>query len=88
MKTLALFSILFLAGLFVNGQTKVVKDSAGNFVPVKVERAKKPEKLTGSYFMLNDSVKLPVCVTDSGKLYVNRISKKTGNSYRQYLKVN
>jgi len=85
MKTLALFSILFFADYFAAGQTKVTKDQSGNFITVKTERAKKPEKLTGTYFVLNDSIKLPVCVTDSGKMYVNRTSKKSGKTYRQYL---
>jgi len=86
MKTLALFSILFLAVYFAAGQTKVTRDQSGNYVTLSATSGKESvKKETGKTLTLKTGEKLPVYESANGKLFVERKSKKTGNVYRQYL---
>ena len=81
MKATLLFSLLFFSVLSY-GQTKVRIDSTGNYTAV---RDTLPDRKTGRYFVLKSGESLPVYITKTGKLYVWRVSKKTGNRYKQWL---
>lgn len=82
-KLLLVAAVLFSSACFAQNAA-VTKD--GNFVAVskvKVEPVK-----TGKTFTTSDKQVYPVYQTASGKFFVIRKSKTTGNEYRQYLKVN
>ena len=94
MKTLiSFFFVLFVAVMAVNAQepvkaqagTKVTISASGDLVAVQTVRAAEPAISTGQNFVLKSGDKLPVFKTKTGRLYVNRISKKSGAEYRQYL---
>lgn len=80
--------IAVLHSLTGNGQT-IKQDSTGNYFTVQGARSSKSEgKATGKTLTLSDGQKLPVMESVNGKLYVVRVSKKTGKQYKQYLKIN
>lgn len=65
-------------------QTKVVKDSTGNYI--SITKVPGQPEATGKYFKHKDGTKYLVYKTSTGRLFVIRTSK-SGNTYRQYLKV-
>jgi hypothetical protein len=69
-----------LIGMKAGAQTKVIREPDGNFREVAT-----PPKDTGKTLTTKDGEKLPVYVTESGKYYVVRTSKKTGKTYKQYI---
>ena len=81
MKATLLFSLLFFSVLSY-GQTKVRIDSTGNYTAVKDTL---PDRKTGKYFVLKSGESLPVYINKENKLYVWRVSKKTGKRYKQWL---
>jgi hypothetical protein len=83
---LSLIAILFTLAAF--SQTTVKQDAKGNFVPVSVAKISKTDSTTGKNFTTAKGEVYPVYVSVNGKLYIIRTSKKTGNTYRQYLKLN
>lgn len=45
----------------------------------------KTEKPTGVYYQDKDGIQYLIYVSNSGSLYIKRISKKTGKEYKYYL---
>lgn len=86
MKKVILSLGLFLAISSSYSQTKVVKDSSGNFKVAKAPKKASEDKATGQTFTSSKGETYPVYVSDNGKYYVIRTSK-SGNQYRQYLSV-
>lgn len=80
---LAIASILIFA-LEGNSQ-RIALDKQGNYVQLKDTAEARP---TGKTFTTTDGIKYPVWKSAKGKYFVIRVSKKTGNKYRQYLKLN
>lgn len=64
---------------------KVTKDDKGNYIAVKA--VPEPAKATGKTFTDSKGSVYPVYESKNGKLFVLRTGK-TGNQYKQYLKVN
>jgi hypothetical protein len=85
MKKTALILSLFLASSLAFGQTKVMRDSSGNFKTISAPSKAREDKNTGSTFTAANGETYPVYESVNGKLYVIRTSKN-GNQYRQYLK--
>lgn len=88
-KPYTVLTILFLC-LFtfkLQAQTKVKTDAQGNYVTatVKGQKSGSKAKETGKYFVDKDGKKYPVMESKNGKLFIVRISKKTGNPYNQYI---
>lgn len=46
---------------------------------------KKQPVFTGRYIQASDRFTYPIMMSANGKLYIERISRKTGKSYKQYL---
>ena len=66
----------------------VVRDAKGNYTAVKgLKIGKEADKPTGNTYTDAKGIVYPVYVSDKGKVYVIRTSAKTGNQYRQYLKL-
>jgi hypothetical protein len=90
MKNLKL-KLLFLASILLAmfadsfGQT-VTQDKNGNYIQSKTVDTVKGVP-TGKTFITAKGEEYPVFKTKTGKLYVLRISKNTGNYYKQYLKI-
>lgn len=84
MKKVTLFLSLFLASSLAFSQTKVVRDSSGNFVTKTASKKATEDKQTGQTFTTSKGETYPVYESVNGKLYVIRTSKN-GNQYRQYL---
>lgn len=61
----------------------VVRDANGNFLPV--QKAKTEAQQTQYTFTTKQGEIFPVYVSENGKYYVIRVSKKTGKEYRYYL---
>jgi hypothetical protein len=85
MKNLLIIALVLLS-LGAIGQTKVIKDAQGNYTAVQVSKVKIEDKDTGKTFIDSKGNKYPVRESVNGKLYYIRVSKKTGNPYRVYLK--
>ena len=66
----------------------VTQDSAGNYITVAAaHKTGTTSQATGHFFIDRSGTKYPVYRSIHGKLYVIRTSKKTGNEYKQYLKI-
>ena len=80
MKLMILLTFLINSSL----SAQIVKDKNGNYVQSQgIERSKE----TGKTFTTNKGEKFNVYLSVNGKPYVIRKSKRTGNEYKQYLKV-
>jgi hypothetical protein len=84
-KTLIALTILF-AGITSHAQTKVKVDDKGNFIQVSNVREKTPDKPTGQTYTDSKGQEYKVYKSINDKLYIVRVSK-SGNEYKQYLKV-
>ena len=85
-KTLIAITILF-AGITSHAQTKVKQDDKGNFIQVNNNvREKTPDKPTGQTYTDSKGQEYKVYKSINDKLYIVRTSK-SGNEYKQYLKV-
>lgn len=84
-KILLVMSILFCSYSF--GQN-VVRDSKGNFVAAKTQKDTTEAKLTNYTYTDTKGQIYSVYVSNRGKYFIIRVSAKTGNSYKQYLKSN
>lgn len=82
-----IFAILIFVALGAGAQQKVTKDSSGVYKNLTVKKATTPPKQTGNYYLAPDGKKYPIYVSENGKFFVVRISKKTGKPYRQYLAI-
>lgn len=82
--------ILLLAFMLLNFTTfaqNARKGTDGNFYAIKSSKTtSKAATLTSKYYFDSKGVKYSVYVTEKGKYYVLRTSKKTGKEYKQYLK--
>ena len=77
--------LLFLA-LFSNGQTVTSKDGGKTYVSVKKTKTAKETTNTGKVYQDSKGNFYPIMKTDSS-YFVIRTSAKTGNQYKQYLKI-
>ena len=86
---LKLIFILITLFAFLTGDTQNVKQTPdGNFVAIQRDTARSNnDKLTGQYYTDTQGKKYPVYASKNGKLFVIRKSERTGNSYKQYLKL-
>lgn len=66
-------------------QTKVKENAEGNYVSIS-DSAKKADQFTGKYFINAKGEKFPVYISSKGNLYYIKVSEKSGNPYRVYLK--
>ena len=87
MKKTALILSLFLGSFSAFAQSKVVKDSSGNYVQISVRKSVSEGKLIGKTFTTSKGEQFPIYVSESGKYYVIRTAKESGNQYKQYLKI-
>ena len=85
MKQLLFSIVLLLVYITGSAQTNVKQDATGNYIAVQA-RDTVTAKPTGKTYTDSKGNTYPVYVSKNGKLFVNRISK-TGNPYRQYLKL-
>lgn len=76
----------FLALYFWASSQTVQKDSQGNYIAVKATESSEKAKDTGKTYTDTKGNVYPVYVSKNGKLFVIRTSK-TGNQYKQYLKI-
>lgn len=83
-KLITLAALLTL--YFVGNAQQVTKDKSGNYIAVKSAASDEKAKDTGKTYTDTKGNVYPVYVSKNGKLFVIRTSK-TGNQYKQYLKV-
>ena len=79
--------MLFILFLFLSisafSQIKVIqKDAKTLVIAANPKKAAKPTEWT---FVDKDGKSYPVYATEKGRYYVNKISKKTGKSYKAYI---
>lgn len=86
MKKIFLIGLLSLS-LGITAQTKVNQDKNGNYTAVQKERTKSDSTATGKTFTTSKNEVFAVYQSAQGKLFINRVSKKSGKAYRQYIKV-
>lgn len=77
-------AILFFILLSVSAIGQVKTDSNGNYFKAKKDTI---SQTTGKTYTDDKGISYPVYISAKGKLYILRISKKTGKEYKQYLKV-
>lgn len=85
-RVLLTLALAMMFSLALDAQTKVVKDSTGNYVTVTSVKKKSTSTKTGKFLTIKD-VKYPIYKGSKGGLYVIRTSKKSGKEYKQYLKI-
>jgi hypothetical protein len=86
MKKIFLIGLLSFA-LGTTAQTKVKQDKNGNFTAVQKEKIKSDSTATGKTFTTSKGEVFAVYKSAQDKLFINRVSKKSGKAYRQYIKV-
>ena len=84
MKKLIIASALFLFSSICHSQN-IVRDANGNYSQVKKEK-QLPVKTVNTFTTTTGEV-YPIYQSERGKLFIVRTSKKTGNEYKQYLKL-
>ncbi len=77
---------LVVLSLSSKAQTKVVKGADGKYHSATTSK-KNNVQATGTLYVDADSVIHTIYVTETGKYYIVRKSKKTGKEYKQYLKL-
>jgi hypothetical protein len=83
MKKLIITGLLMIAALFGFSQSPYKYYSKDSFVyQIKV---KEEPKFTGKYFVTANNEVYPIYVSSQGNYFIERISRKTGKKYRQYL---
>ena len=88
-----LFLIIFVV-LSLNAMAQNKTDNKINAVQTKdgnfkaVAKTKQQPVLTGQTYTDANGIKYPVYKSSNNKLFIVRISKKTGKKYRYYLKTN
>lgn len=85
MKQLFMVLCVLLLSATVNAQLHVKKDASGNFTTY-TRAADTTKAATGQTVTIKDTA-YPVYKSVNGKFYIIRTSNKTGNQYKQYLKV-
>lgn len=83
MKKILLTLAITLGAFTIQAQTQVKKDSTGNYVTAGRQAS---FKATGKTFKDTKGIVYDVFQSDSGHLFVNRISKG-GRAYKYYLKL-
>jgi hypothetical protein len=84
MKKVTLILSLFLASSVAFSQPRLVKNNNGDYVMQKA--VKTEDSLTGKKVISADGNEYPIYVSKNGKYYIKKVSK-TGNEYKQYLKL-
>lgn len=87
MKKVTLILTLLLAVSTGFSQTKVVRDTNGNFITQKAPKKQSEDKQTGQTYTTAKGESFPVYISEKGKYYVIRTSKESGKEYKQYLKI-
>ena len=84
MKKIIILAIALALGMAANAQS--VQRNGNNFTQV-VEKKASTSKETKTEFTYTDSKgnTYPVYLSSTGKAFVKKVSKKTGNEYKQYL---
>ena len=81
-----IFATLFVATTLTAG-AQVRRDANGNYYTSGRIRVKSDTVNTGHTYTDSKGNNYPVFRSASGKLFVPRFSKQTGDYYRQYLKL-
>lgn len=87
-KVLIVIVIMLMSAGAVNAQRKkLVPDASGNYTAIEHIKgdSTQPGGTPTGHTYTNKGVSYPIFKTSRGAYYVNRVSKKTGNSYKQYL---
>lgn len=87
MKKLLTVLALTLLSFGAYCQQNVKVDSQGNYHALTQSTESKAVN-TGKTFTDSKGIKYPVMRSVKGKLFIIRTSKKTGNKYNYYLKIN
>lgn len=83
---LVLLAVIF--SMNVHAQSRIKVDSSGNFYQLKAEVVYDSSSAnTGKTYTDSKGIKYPVYMSRTGKYYILRTSKNTGNQYKQYLKI-
>tara|TARA_R110000868_G_scaffold154729_1_gene380844 strand:+ start:5737 stop:6000 length:264 start_codon:yes stop_codon:yes gene_type:complete len=85
MKKVTIVLGLILASAIAFSQPRLVKNNNGDYVMQKAVRTNE-DSLTGKRVISADGNEYPIYVSKNGKYYIKRVSK-TGNEYKQYLKL-
>lgn len=87
MKKLILIGLLMLSAHFDFSQV-VVKSYSYSYKSTTsrdtIVAIKKQPVFTGQYLKIDDGI-YPIMVSPNGKFYIERVSKRTGRPYKQYL---
>jgi hypothetical protein len=87
MKKLIIVGLLMLAAHFGFSQVVIRSYSytySSSTSKDTIVAVKKQPFFTGQYLKTEDDVH-PIMVSPNGKLYIERVSKRTGKPYKQYL---
>lgn len=83
MKKLIITGLLMIAAFFGFSQTSYVYCQTDSFI-YKIKVTEQP-KFTGKYFVTENNEVYPIYTSSRGHFFIERISRKTGKKYRQYL---
>lgn len=92
MKKIILIASLFLCSFSFAVNAQIKATASGNVLtevvtPVTLESLIKTAEITSYTFKTSSGDELPVYKSINGKLFVCRMSKKSGNYYKQYITI-
>lgn len=82
-KLLFILCLILLGGITVKAQNVI--RNGNTFTEVSKKKQKEALKPTPYTYVASDGTKYPIYISDKGKYFIIRKSKKTGREYRQYL---
>jgi uncharacterized protein YxeA len=87
MKRTIIILTLIIASVMQGRAQNAKQDNNGNYVAITKAKDNSPASNTGKTYTDSKGTKFEVFVTKNGKLFINRISKKTNLPYKMYLKL-
>lgn len=84
-RALTVLLLIISLSFISTAQTAVKQDANGNYTVITADR--KTASNTGKTFVDKKGNKYPIFKSVNGKFFIERISQKTGNKYKQYLDI-
>lgn len=85
---IALATLILCCILNAQSQTIVKPNEQGIYKSLSIQKDSTKAKQTGKYYEDTKGNLYPIYISQNGAYFINRVSKSSGNMYKQYLKLN
>ena len=85
---IALATLILCCILNAQSQTIVKPNEQGVYKSLSIPKDSTKAKQTGKYYEDTKGNLYPIYISENGAYFIKRVSKSSGNLYRQYLKLN